>query len=63
MIRDDYKAKIKLWVERPEVIPMPKPLNLPRFGHKRFNSYDELNAWKKAYREEIAQRGGLTWMR
>lgn len=60
-ITDDYKAKIKLWVAHPVVMPLPKPDNLPYFGHKRFNSYEEMNAWKKEYRAEIAKAGGIKW--
>jgi len=26
---------------------MPRATGLPRFGHKKFRSYAEMNAWKK----------------
>ena len=58
---DDYAAKIILWVKNPVIMPLPKIVNLPYFGHKRFSSYDELNAWKREYRGEIAKNGGAKW--
>jgi len=61
--KDDYKAKYRLWVSHPPLFSPPVPLNLPRFGCKRFSSYEELNAWKRQYRLEIARAGGVQWKR
>ncbi|MDD2236847.1 MAG: hypothetical protein PHP44_07555 [Kiritimatiellae bacterium] len=61
MLKDDYKAKIKLWVDCPVVMPLPRIANLPPFERKCFSSYQELNSWKKAYREQIARNGGVLW--
>lgn len=61
MLKDDYNAKLKLWVKHPVLMPLLKASNLPHFGHKRFDSYEELNAWKKEYRAEIARNGGVKW--
>lgn len=58
---DDYHAKFHFWAEHPRVVALPVPGALPRFGHKRFSSYEEMNTWKREYRLEIARRGGLTW--
>jgi hypothetical protein len=60
---DDYQAKYSLWASRPVVHPMPRFIGVPRFGVRRFGSYEELNAWKRDLLREIARRGGLTWTR
>ena len=60
-ITDDYGAKLKIWAESRTVARMPEVVGLPLFGHKRFNSYKELNDWKKAYLAEIARKGGIKW--
>jgi len=59
--KDDYKAKYRMWISNPPVFSSPVPMNLPRFGCKRFSSYEELNTWKYQYRMEIARAGGLQW--
>jgi hypothetical protein len=58
---DDYRAKYALWAARPEVCRLPRFTGVPPFGVRRFDSYDELNAWKRELKLEIARRGGLTW--
>ena len=58
---DDYSAKYALWASHPEVCRLPGFTGVPRFGVRRFDSYDELNAWKRELKREIARRGGLTW--
>jgi len=58
---DDYRAKYDLWASRPEVCRLPGFTGVPPFGVRRFDSYDELNAWKRALLREIARHGGLTW--
>jgi hypothetical protein len=58
---DDYKAKLEIWARNGQVVRMPRIANLPQFGHKRFNSYDELNAWKKSIRDQLAEKGGAQW--
>jgi len=62
-VTDDYEAKFDLWVRTPRVVPLPKPSGLPRFGVKRFNSYEELNAWKRELLMTIAEQGGVQWTR
>jgi hypothetical protein len=42
-------------------LPQMDPDSLPRFGHRRFDSYAEFNAWKRAYLIEIARQGGVRW--
>jgi hypothetical protein len=59
--KDDYKAKIKLYARNPLVIDFGITPVLPRFGHVRFSSYEELNTWKKEYLRSIARQGGCPW--
>jgi hypothetical protein len=58
---DDYRAKYTLWVSRPEICRLPGFTGVPWFGVRRFDSYDEMNAWKRELLRGIAKRGGLTW--
>jgi hypothetical protein len=58
---DDYQAKIKYWASLPEVPRLPRPTAWPPFQAKKFNSYQEMNDWKRKYLLEIAARGGLQW--
>jgi hypothetical protein len=60
---DDYQAKYSLWAANPEVRALPSFTGVPRFGVRRFRSYEEMNAWKRELLREIARRGGLTWTR
>ena len=55
-ITDDYQAKIKLWAIRPEVTRLPRPTGWPPFSGKKFNSYEEMNEWKRRYLLEIAEK-------
>jgi hypothetical protein len=58
---DDYLAKMDLWAQDPKVCATPGVAGVPRFGSKRFRSYEEMNAWKRELLLEIASRGGVTW--
>ncbi len=58
---DPYQEKIKFWARNPKVVPLPEFTNLPKFGVKRFSSYEEMNQWKDEYLKEIARAGGLKW--
>jgi hypothetical protein len=60
-ISDDYDAKIALWARESRVYPLPKMINLPAFKSRKFRSYEEFNAWKRQYLEEIAAAGGVKW--
>jgi len=40
---------------------MPQIANFPKFGHRRFNSYAELNAWKQSLVDEFLKQGGVKW--
>jgi hypothetical protein len=62
-ITDRYDAKIELWARHPRVYPQPKMKGLPHFGHRKFSSWEEFNAWKREFLREIARRGGVTWTR
>lgn len=58
---DDYEAKLTIWARNPRVVPLPKLQGLPRFGVKRFSSYEALNEWKRDLLAELAARGGVKW--
>jgi hypothetical protein len=58
---DDYQAKIRHWALHPEVPRLPRPIAWPPFQSKKFNSYQEMNDWKRKYLLEIAGQGGLKW--
>ncbi len=62
-LKDDYGAKFRLWIADPPSFKPPDPQGLPAFGWKRFDSYAELNAWKRDYRRAIARAGGVQWKR
>jgi len=55
IIKDSYKAKIKLWLDNPVVMPWSPPKNIPYFGVKRFKTYVEFNEWKRDLIKQIAQ--------
>ena len=60
-ISDRYDAKLELWAREPRVCRLPRLANLPRFGSRKFDSYEELNAWKQSLLRELAARGGAKW--
>ncbi len=62
---DDYDAKYSIWASRkgPAIVPQVDPESLPRFGHRRFDSYEQFNAWKRSYLLLIASAGGVRWKR
>jgi hypothetical protein len=57
---DDYKAKLKIWVEQAKVWPLPE-CTLPSFPPQRFDSHEEMNAWKRNLLRRIAEQGGVRW--
>jgi hypothetical protein len=57
-ITDDYNGKLDLWARESKVVRMPQITNLPRFGHRRFDSYEELRAWKQSLADELLKQGG-----
>lgn len=60
-ITDDYAAKYRLWAQAPEVRPMPRPVSLPAFQSRKFDSWEAFNAWKRQYLLEVAREGGIKW--
>jgi hypothetical protein len=54
-ITDDYNAKIRLWAENPRVVPLPPGPRLPKFKSRRFSSHAEMNEWKRALLQQLAQ--------
>ena len=60
-VNDDYQAKLRFWAANPKVAALPQPLNVPRFGSRKFSSYTEMNAWKAELAQQIARQGGLRW--
>jgi hypothetical protein len=60
-ITDDYGAKFEIWARENKVVRLPRITNLPKFGHRRFDSYEELNAWKQSLLDELLKQGGAQW--
>jgi hypothetical protein len=60
-ITDDYGAKIEIWAREGKVVRVPRIANLPKFGHRRFDSYEELRAWKQSLLDELLKQGGAQW--
>lgn len=58
---DRYEAKIELWAQHPRVYRQPRMEGVPRFGHKRFSSWRDFNAWKRELLTQIAAGGGVRW--
>jgi hypothetical protein len=58
---DNYDAKHEIWARDGKVHSLPRIVNMPRFGSVKFNSYEEMNTWKKKLLDEIAQMGGVQW--
>jgi hypothetical protein len=58
---DDYSAKLEIWAREGKVCHMPAITNLPRFGHRKFKSHAEMNAWKRELLGQLAERGGAKW--
>ena len=58
---DDINAKLDFWAAKPRAIAVPRLANLPRFGHKKFNSHVEMNRWKQSLLAELADHGGAQW--
>lgn len=53
-IKDDYKAKIRLWVANLVVIPDAPP-KLPPFPPQKFRSHQEMNEWKLKLLRQVAR--------
>ena len=62
-ITDDYSGKIEIWARESKAVRLPRIANLPRFGHRRFNTYEELKAWKQSLLDELLKQGGAQWMK
>ncbi len=60
-IMDNYDGKLEIWAREGKAVRLPRLANLPRFGHRRFNSYKELYDWKQSLRDQLAEQGGAQW--
>jgi len=58
---NDINAKLDFWAAKPRAVAVPTLANLPRFGHKKFNSYAEMNQWKQELLAQLAAQGGAQW--
>ena len=58
---DDYTAKYTIWARSSRVVPLPRISNLPHFTSRKFDSYEEFNAWKKERLSQLARSGGAKW--
>ena len=55
------EAKLRLWAADPKPARLPRLANVPRFRSRKFNSYQDLNAWKDELIRELIRRGGAKW--
>ena len=62
-ISDDYEAKLEFLARNPVVQPAFKTRPIPGFRSRKFNSYEELNAWKKSVLDGFIARGESPWYR
>lgn len=53
-VTDDYKAKFRLWAEKPVVVPLPEFQKLPAFESRKFRSHEEMNRWKESLFKQLA---------
>lgn len=60
-ITDDYGAKYELWAREGKAVRLPRIANLPHFGHRRFDTYEQLAAWKQSLKDELLRQGGVKW--
>ena len=60
-ITDDYGAKYELWAREGKAVRLPRIANLPAFGHRRFDTYEQLAAWKQSLKDELLRQGGAKW--
>jgi hypothetical protein len=58
---DRHDAKIEMWARYPRVCRQPKMVGVPRFGHRKFSSWEDFNAWKRELLVQIATQGGVQW--
>ncbi|MFO7870671.1 MAG: hypothetical protein R6V03_04475 [Kiritimatiellia bacterium] len=58
---DNYSAKMEIWARESRVYPVPKLANLPPFASRKFNSCEEMNAWKKQLLKELVLNEGARW--
>ncbi len=61
MIKDDYNAKYKIWAKENKVWAIPQMILPFKIKPQRFDSYEEMNAWKKQLLIDIAKHGGVKW--
>jgi len=57
-LADAYTAKIRLWAANPRIWPLPPGPPIPKFSSQKFNSYEEMNEWKKNLILQIAAARG-----
>ena len=62
-VTDQPEAKLRLWAQNPKPVRLPRIANLPHFGHKKFNSHAEFNAWKQELLLTLIRSGGAQWTR
>ena len=58
---DDYSAKLEIWAREGKVYALPTLKNIPEFTPQKFNSYEEMNAWKHDLVMQFASNGGARW--
>jgi hypothetical protein len=60
-VTDNYNAKYAIWAKEQPIMALPK-MTLPfKFPPQKFQSYKEMNDWKKKLIIKIAKQGGVIW--
>lgn len=59
---DDYNAKFDFWVRSSQPVPpQPYEVRFPGLTVKRFDSYEEFNAWKREQLLKLAKLPPEEW--
>lgn len=58
---DDYTAKLEFWARQPQVEPLAYGVRIPGLHVKRFDSYEEFNAWKRKQILKLATLDPEDW--
>jgi hypothetical protein len=59
---DDYTAKFEFWaLSSQPVPPQPYDVRIPGLTVKRFDSYEDFNAWKREQLLELAELPPEEW--
>ena len=60
-LEQSSEAKLEYWARNRTVVPLPRIANLPKIASRKFDSYEEFNAWKKSLLLQLAAQGVAQW--